>query len=185
MLAAGCGSTPDTPGLFGKAMQRIGISEPSPERARLVPVRLHGGENLNAGVGGRPSAVVLKIYQLRDGQRFDAAPFAAFLDEDSEKQALGQDLLAVDEIVLAPGARQERPTQVAAGTGAIGVVALFQAPANGRWRLRFDAAHADLERDGITLGVHACALTTSSPALRTRTAAAPSSLVSVRCADAR
>jgi type VI secretion system protein VasD len=47
----------------------------------------------------------------------------------------------------------------------VGVVALFHTPAAQRWRLTFPAA--DAERQGVTVGVHACALSVGAGARAT------------------
>jgi type VI secretion system protein VasD len=67
----------------------------------------------------------------------------------------------------------------------LGVVALFRAPAENRWRLTFDAKSKDLPATGVTIGVHACALTSDSAALLTRISGDPNSLASIRCASSR
>ncbi|MEQ4573553.1 MAG: type VI secretion system lipoprotein TssJ [Gammaproteobacteria bacterium] len=173
-------------GGIGKAMNRtlqaVGLKEDTPKAPSQIPLRLLAGTNLNAGNDGKPTAAVLKIYHLRGAQRFEQAPFSAFLDQAGEQAALGADLLSVNEIVLMPGMKQELDEKISSGTGTIGVVALFRAPAEGRWRLAFDATVPELATEGITVGAHRCALTTSAPGLVTKLSGDPSSLASVRCA---
>ncbi|WP_262072372.1 type VI secretion system lipoprotein TssJ [Stenotrophomonas sp. Marseille-Q5258] len=181
---SGCAS-----GGLGKAMdktlQAVGIKEAAPDAPPTIPLRLYAGTNLNAGNDKRPTAAVVKVYHLRSAQRFEQAPFNAFLDQNGEQAALGADLLSVNEIVLTPGARQELKEQLSEGAAVLGVVALFRAPADNRWRLTFDGKQKALPADGITVGIHACALTTDSPALVTRLSGDPSSLASVRCVSPR
>lgn len=165
-----------------RTLQAVGIREKAPTEPPVVQLRLFAGSNLNAGTDNRPTAAIVKIYHLRSAQRFENAPLNAFLDQAGEQAALGADLLSVNEIVLTPGARQDLDEKLSAGAGAIGVVALFRGPAENRWRLTFDATARQLAADGITVGVHACALTTArSPALLTQLSGDPSSLASVRC----
>lgn len=184
-LLAGCASTPsrdDAPGLIGRALETVGLrksTEDSAPRAKTVPLKLWAGQNLNSGRDNRSLAVVVKIYRLRDHQRFERAPFSAFLDEDTERAALGEDLISATEIVLQPGQRHEIAERLPPEAGTMGVVALFRAPAPGRWRFAFDAAAA--EKDGVTVGLHACALTTSSSALRSQVVGEPHTLTLTRC----
>ncbi|MEE5091845.1 type VI secretion system lipoprotein TssJ [Xanthomonas euvesicatoria] len=168
-----------------KSLQAVGIKEAKPEAPPMIPLRLFAGGNLNASTDTHAAAAVVKIYHLRSAQRFEQAAFNAFLDQAGEQAALGADLLSVNEIVLTPSARQELNEQMSEGTTILGVVALFRAPAEGRWRMAFDTRRKELPTQGITIGIHACALTTDSPALVTRLAGDPSSLASVRCAAAR
>ncbi len=174
---------------LGKAMdstlQAVGLREAKPEKPPVVPLKIYAGTNLNAGNDKRASAAVLKIFHLRSAQRFEQATFNAFLDQAGEQAALGADLLSVNEVVLTPGVRQELSEQLSDGTAVIGVVALFRSPAENRWRMAFDARTKNLPSDGITIGVHACALTTDSSALSSRISGDPGSLASVRCAGAR
>lgn len=180
----GCAS-----GGLGKAMdktlQAVGIRDAQPEAPPVVPLRLLAGINLNAGNDKRATAAVVKVYHLRSAQRFEQAPFNAFLDQSGEQAALGADLLSVNEIVLTPGNRQELKEQLSEGTAVLGVVALFRAPAEGRWRFAFDGKRKNLANEGITVGIHACALTTDSQALVTRVSGDPGSLASVRCVSPR
>jgi len=165
-----------------KTLQAVGLRETKPAEPPVIQLRLFAGSNLNAGNDKRATAAIVKVYHLRSAQRFDKAPLNAFLDQAGEQAALGADLLSVNEIVLTPGARQSLDEKLSAGTGVIGVVALFRAPAENRWRLAFDAKAAQLPVDGITVGIHACALTTQkSAALLTQLSGDPSSLASVRC----
>lgn len=185
MLAiGGCASGGGIGKAVNKTLQSIGIKDGDgkPEE-RTLPLRLYAGENLNAGNGKRALAAVVKVYHLRDAKRFESAPFDAFLDETRERDVLGDDLLSVNEVVLTPGAQNEGNERLEPDTGVIGVVALFRAPATHRWRLSFDTRHKRIEKDGVTIGVHACALTTSSPALLSRIAADPSGLASAKCAS--
>jgi type VI secretion system protein VasD len=182
----GCASTrEDGPGLIGKTLETIGLKKPDEEsaapRAKQIPLRLWTGANLNSGTDNKSLAVVVKVYRLRDGQRFEQAPFSAFLDEDAERSALGDDLISATEVVLQPGQRHEINERLPPEAGVLGVVALFRSPAQARWRLSFDALEA--EQDGVTVGLHACALTTSSTALRTKIHGEPHSLAAARCGN--
>lgn len=182
ILVCGCAS-----GGLGRAvnktLQAVGIKDKEElPQAKSLKLRLFAAPTLNGGSDGRPSAAVLKIYHLRSTQRFEQAPFNAFLDPAGEQAALGADLLTTNEVVLTPGVKQELDEKLESGVAAIGVVALFRAPAEGRWRLAFDTSSKQLLGEGIIIGAHACALTTSSTGLITKVLGDPSRLVSVRCA---
>lgn len=185
LATGGCASSGGIGARLERTMQAIGLkSDTAPDtRDKAVPLKLFAGDNLNAGNGKRGMALVLRVYQLRGMQRFEQAPFDAFLDEAHEQAALGDDLLGATEILLMPGQKHELVEAVAGPAGHIGVVALFRSPAASRWRFSFDAGKA--AKDGITLGLHACAMTTTSPALVTTVASEAYSLSSVNCAAKR
>lgn len=185
IFLGGCASDGVLQKAVGKTLQAVGVASASPAKPVLLPLRLHAGSNLNAGNDGRASAVVLRVYRLQSGQRFEQAPFNAFLSEKSEQAALGDDLLSVREVVLSPGLQQELQEELSDNTHTLGIVALFRSPAENRWRLAYDATDKALRREGITIGVHACALTTGSPGLLSRYAGKSDSLASIRCAKSR
>lgn len=164
--AAGC-STPATVQTIAQiALEAAGVTRPTAEvpdaqkPPRNVPLRIHAGANLNADAGGRPLALVMRVYKLRQAASFSAAPYHTFLDPVREKEAFGTDLIEVREITLTPGQRFETLEKVSKEADYIGVVALFHTPAPQRWRMSFRADKA--EKEGLTLGMHACAITVGS-----------------------
>lgn len=184
LALAGCASGGGVGKAFNRTMESVGLRDIDHDgRAgiRTVPLRLYAGDNLNAGNGDRALATVVRIYHLRGIQRFGQAPFDALMDEAREHAALGNELVHAREVVLTPGMRQQFDERLSADTTHVAVVALFRAPASNRWRFAFDARHREIERDGITVGLHACALTSGSPALASSVPGDASSLVAVRC----
>ncbi|MGY0632835.1 type VI secretion system lipoprotein TssJ [Luteimonas sp. A478] len=185
LLLSGCASSGGVGKAVNRTLESVGLRETDADAAagiRTIPLRLYAGDNLNAGNGPRGLATVVRIYYLRGIQRFEQVPFDALMDEGRERAELGNDLIEVRELVLTPGIRRELEERLPAEATHLGVVALFRAPANGRWRYAFDARHRDVQSQGITIGLHACALTTSSEALASAVPGDPGSLVSARCA---
>jgi len=166
-------------GCGGAALEAIGLRKP-PEIPELqkpprnVPLRLHAAQRLNVNARGQPLALAVRVYKLRQKDAFEAAPFAAFLSPQAERESLGADLIDVREIMLVPGQRYEIVEKVGREAGAIGVVALFHRPAGQRWRATVSAA--DAERDGIAIGLYGCALGVNGTAGQ-----AAASIASVRC----
>jgi type VI secretion system protein VasD len=64
--------------------------------------------------------------------------------------------------MLIPGQRYETLEKVSREAYYVGVVALFRAPAQQRWRLDFEAGAA--EKSGIAIGAGACAITVATDA---------------------
>ncbi|HEX7983061.1 MAG TPA: type VI secretion system lipoprotein TssJ [Duganella sp.] len=171
--------------IAGAALQMAGIQKPpelpdAQKPPRNVAIRLHAAQNLNAGKAVQPMALAARIYKLRQTATFQQMNFNAFLDPQTERQLLGNDLLEVKEVMLIPGQRYEVAEKVTREAYFIGVVALFQAPAEQRWRLSFSSA--DAEKSGITVGLHACAMSVgagASAAVPVGEAGKP--LAAVRC----
>lgn len=183
LLSAGCATGGDgIKQAFGTTLQAVGLKQRGEAHPVELPVRLYAGDNLNAGTDGRAASLVVRVYQLRDAKRFDDAAFDVFLDERREHDVLGDDLISVTEFLLAPGKRHEVLENLPTDGSHLGVVALFRAPAPTRWRLTFETREAATE--GITVGLHGCAMTTASPALVTRLSTPAHSLSSSRCAPA-
>ena len=178
----GCAAGGNVRHAMDTTLQKVGLQQQPPPQTRQVRLRLHAGENLNAGTGTRPLSLVVRVYQLRDRTRFEQAPFEVFVDEQREIDMLGGDVLAVTEFLLAPGQRHEVLEQLPAEGRHLGVVALFRQPAPVRWRLTFDPAAAT--KEGVTIGLHACAMTTPSvAALQTALAGEAHSLSGSRCSS--
>lgn len=164
------------------AMEMAGIRKPpelpdAQKPPRNVAIRLHASQNLNAGTGSQPLALAARIYKLRQTAAFQQMPFGGFLSPQGERELLGSDLLEVKEVMLIPGQRYEIVEKVTREAYFIGVVALFRSPAEQRWRLAFAAG--DAERSGITVGLHACAMSVGAGAAATSDAAKP--LATIRC----
>lgn len=146
------------------AMQVAGMKQPANTEAaqgqkppHRVAIRLHAGENLNAGGSNQALAVVVRLYKLKQRDGFSQASYETFLISQKEKEAFGTDVLELREITLLPGQRYEVVENVMNDANYIGLVALFRSPDPARWKAVFTAT--DAEKTGITIGVHACALT--------------------------
>ncbi len=186
---SGCGAT-GLVSAVGKvadiALEATGLKKPEiPEipdlqkPPRNVSLKLHAGDNLNAGTADKSLSLVAKIYKLKQTEAFYATPYDTFLSPEKEKQALGADLLEVREISLIPGQLYEVIEKVSRESSYIGVVTLFRTPAPQRWRAAF--ASKDAETSGITLGIHACSLTVGKGAASDQTKLASQAATPARC----
>jgi type VI secretion system protein VasD len=166
VMATGCASGGGGDTMVDKALQLVGLSKPTPPETpvkdlappvRKVTLRLHAGDVLNTDATGRSLSAVARIYKLRDSAAFLQAPYEAFRDAAAGKNpAIEQDVVEAREVVLTPGQHYEVVETVPAQASFVGVVVLFRAPAESRWRFVFDTKAA--AAGGVTLGVHGCAL---------------------------
>lgn len=179
MSLGGCAVVSGIGNLASSSLEAVGLKKPDiPETPKLpeipeipdaqkaprtIVMKLHAGENLNAGANGRPLALVVRIYKLKQNGAFQQATYDTFLSPQKEKEVLGAELLEVKEVTLIPGQRYEVTEKVTKEAYFIGVVALFLTPAAQRWRVTFPAKEA--EKSGIIVGVHACALTVGTGAV--------------------
>lgn len=128
---------------------------------KKVPLRIHGGENMNVDSQGRSLSVVVKVYKLKSTDAFLAEPITSFSSAAAEKAAAFQtDVVSAREFVLPPGQVQETIETMPGGVPYLGVVALFRSPSEGRWKFAFDAEPS--MKSGITVGLHACAMSVAA-----------------------
>ena len=150
------------------------------KRTTDLTIKVYAGQQLNTTDNAKPLSLVLKIYVLRSPERLRTLTYTQIADNDSEKDGLGEDLVAVREIVLIPGKSYDLVVKVPGEATTIGIVGMFRAPFASRWRLAFDTKRSF--DSGIIVGAHACALTASDGGL-IADISPPSvkSLVGVRC----
>ncbi|WP_324108769.1 type VI secretion system lipoprotein TssJ [Noviherbaspirillum sp.] len=185
VLLAGCGSA--TQMVAGKitevALSSVGIKLPdssaSSSKSKTVALRLEGARDMNAGDDGQGLATVIRLYKLRNQNGFLAMPYSSVGLADKEKEALGNDLVAARELTLSPGQTLDIQEMLPADASYLAVAALFRSPYAQRWRYAFAAS--DAERSGITVGVHTCAMTATSPSPIGVPANEATLLASARC----
>jgi type VI secretion system protein VasD len=102
-------------------------AKPAPAHAELV-----ASSDVNPDSSGRPSPVVLRVFQLRNDGEFAGADFFALYDK--EKEVLGASLISREEYVLAPGEARKLELPVSADARFIGVIAAFRDIRAARWR---------------------------------------------------
>jgi type VI secretion system protein VasD len=164
------------------ALSAIGIKTPesanAPRPPKVIPLRLEAAKDMNAGDDGQGLSTVLRLYKLKDQTNFLATPYSAFGNPEKEKQTIGADLLEVREMTLSPGQVLDLKEKMVTEATYLGVVALFRSPAAQRWRFAY--ATSDVE-SGVTIGVHACAMTSTNAAPSGMTVAETALLSPVRC----
>lgn len=103
---------------------------PSPEPLRI---NLRASAHLNPSEKGEALATVVRVYQLKGTGKIAVASFDDLLDHD--KDALGEDFVAVQEITLSPGATVDPPLVRSPEATHVAVVALFRKPSSTTWRV--------------------------------------------------
>ncbi|ORC49960.1 type VI secretion system-associated lipoprotein [Burkholderia sp. A27] len=95
------------------------------------PVSL--GAALNPDDANRPYSVAVRVYQLKDRKRFDAASYDDLLKND--QTVLADDLQASIATVVNPGPAASVSQPMRRDTQYVAVVAFYREPdANGTWR---------------------------------------------------
>ena len=138
-VAVGCGKAPPLPP--PAAPPPLTIAAP-PEAAVKAPMTITVAADANPDRNGRPSQVVLRIYQLRTDEAFAAADLLPLYDE--EKKILGPELISRDEFVLQPSDTRTIEVAVAPEARFIGAIVPFRDDRNARWRALVPAPRGGL-----------------------------------------
>jgi type VI secretion system protein VasD len=131
-------------------------AKPVPARAQLVV-----SADANPDASGRPSPIVVRLFQLRADGEFAAADFFALYDK--EKEVLGQSFISREEYVLAPGETRSLEIPLDGQARYIAALAAFRDIRSARWRAVTKAPEKTLTdllgKDGVTINVGKDALT--------------------------
>ncbi|MDR2821288.1 MAG: type VI secretion system lipoprotein TssJ [Desulfovibrio sp.] len=101
-------------------------------KARL-DLNIASQPNVNPDNSGRPSPVVVKVYELRHSLAFKQADFLALFE--NPMPTLGANLIAADELVFVPGEARKISYKPSADTRFVGVVAGFRQMERAQWRV--------------------------------------------------
>jgi type VI secretion system protein VasD len=128
-----------------------------PEAKVKAPMTIAVSADANPDATGRPSPVVVRVYQLRTDAAFSGADFFALFDDD--QKVLGQELISRDEFTLAPAERKTMDVTVSGETRFVGAIAAFRDIRNAQWRVLVPATTKGLtvavERARVLLSVAA------------------------------
>jgi len=121
LLASGaCAKAPPPP---PPTLPPITIAAP-PEATTRSTMTLVASADTNPDARGRPSPIVVRVYQLRTDAAFKGADFFALYDDD--QKVLGQELISRDEYVLTPSERKTLDVTLSRDTRFIGALAAFR-----------------------------------------------------------
>jgi len=142
--------------LWGACGQAALADPPGTSGATTLELTVVGGPALNPNSEGRPSPVVVRIFDLAAVSAFQAADYAGLFEHPGD--ALKREVLAQEELVLRPGDIQERSRTLAPQVQALGIAAGFRDLEHALWRLavplkagRRNFVLIDLDRDTVRL----------------------------------
>lgn len=163
MTLQGCGTMAAVDSVLATAgLARGELLKPA-QKSAAVAMKLRAGDELNTASNGKSLSLVVKVYVLRSAEPLKTLGHPQLASPEAEKEAFGEELISVRELVLLPGKSHELLLKLPPDAAAIGVAGLFRAPQAGRWKLAFDAQKS--VASGIVIGAHACALTATAGTL--------------------
>ena len=122
--------------------------KPEPARARIV-----ASGQVNPDASGRPSPIVVRMFQLRAEGEFAGAEFSDLYSK--EKEVLGESFISREEYVLTPGETRELEIPLNAQTRYLGVLAAYRDIRAAQWRAVTRAPEKKLTdllgKDGVTI----------------------------------
>lgn len=104
-------------------------SAPKPTK---VSGSVEASPTINPSTSQRPSPLMLRVYELKSPTAFNAADFMSLYQKDQAE--LAADLVAREELTLAPGETRPLSKMLSPDTRYIGVVAAFRDLEHAHWR---------------------------------------------------
>jgi len=114
----------------------------APEAKVKAPMTLAASADTNPDATGRPSPIVVRVYQLRTDAKFTTPDFPALFNH--EREVLGPELISQDEFVLDPSERRTLDVTVSNETRFVGAIAAFRDILNAQWRVLIPASSKGL-----------------------------------------
>ena len=106
---------------------------PPPPKPTVFQVKMTVAPNVNPDLRGRPSPVVSRLYELKSLALFQTADFLSLFDRD--KDFLGNDLVAKEELVLQPGEARQFTRELHNETRFVALIAAYRDIERSRWRV--------------------------------------------------
>lgn len=97
-----------------------------------IEARFKASSDLNPDPQGRPSPLVLRLYELKSTTAFENTDFFSLYEDDAS--VLGEDMVAKDEFQFEPGETRELARELQPGTRYIGLLAAYRKLGSARWR---------------------------------------------------
>jgi type VI secretion system protein VasD len=121
----------------------------------LVQGTIKAEPAVNPDRGGRPSPIVVRVYELKAVAAFNGADFFALYDK--EQETIGGDLVGREEFLLQPAESRQYRRQFQPDTKFIGVIGAYRDLEQSRWRQVVPVPAKG--KATLTIGVQARAIT--------------------------
>jgi len=135
-----------------------GCSSLSPfSQVTKVNLTLSGSDQLNPDLNGRPSPIVVRLFELKHPVAFENADFFSLYER--ARESLAPDLVASEELELRPGETLSLKLSVKEGSRYVGILAAYRDLPETRWRhtvpvtpMAITDADLTLDQSGIRNG---------------------------------
>ncbi|WP_458131285.1 type VI secretion system lipoprotein TssJ [Pseudomonas sp. R3-41] len=114
-----------------------------------LSLTLTANDRLNPDLNGRPSPVVVRLFELKHPVAFENADFFSLYERPRE--TLAPDLVASEELELRPGETVELRLGITGDGRYVGLLAAYRDLPHARWRYTLPVAAAQLTEASLTL----------------------------------
>jgi len=97
-----------------------------------INITFEASADLNPNAEGRPSPLVIRMYEFEDVKAFKEADFFALYDNENE--TIGKFILAKDEVEIKPDTKHYIKRRTKPKAKFIGILAAYRDLDNARWR---------------------------------------------------
>ena len=104
----------------------------SPPKPTVIAASVEAAPDLNPDSKGRPSPIVVRLFELKSVAAFDAADFFSLWDR--ERETLTAELVDRDEFQLRPSEQKSFERTLQADTRYVAVIAAFRDLERAQWR---------------------------------------------------
>lgn len=118
--------------LLGCGCSKIRLKPPPTAPLALINVEITASEYINPTISGRPSPVVVRLYELKNLTTFNAADFFTLYRNDLE--TLTGDLVKREEYVLHPGGKKIYRHKASEEARYLAVIAAFRDIDQAAWK---------------------------------------------------
>lgn len=117
----------------GCAHKRAKLAAPPPPTPVPAVVTISVSGDVNPDSTGRPSPILVRLYELKDQGNFDQSDYFALMDKESD--TLGATLVAPhEEYQMQPGEKKVLEMKIPPEAHFIGVTAGYRDLPNSKWR---------------------------------------------------
>ncbi|MHC8364347.1 type VI secretion system lipoprotein TssJ [Pseudomonas sp. ZT5P21] len=127
-----------------------GCSSLSPySHVTKLNLKLTGSDQLNPDLNGRPSPIVVRLFELKHPVTFENADFFSLYER--AKESLAPDLVASEELELRPGETIELKLSVEEGSRYVGILAAYRDLPETKWRYTVQVTPVEVTEADLTL----------------------------------
>ncbi|WP_122847463.1 type VI secretion system lipoprotein TssJ [Pseudomonas viridiflava] len=111
-------------------------------------LKLTASDQVNPDLNGRPSPVVVRLFELKHPVAFENADFFSLYER--AKESLAPDMVASEELELRPGETVELKLSLQEGSRYVGVLAAYRDLPDSRWRYTLQVTPVEITDADLT-----------------------------------